>query len=83
MGPGTITFYDNGSTRRLQVAPSQASFAEMFAPCRFAATAKATGASGLAVGTCQLTSIYENFQWRLCDSRFLPASSLTPFMIWR
>ena len=83
MGPGTLTFYDNGSTRRLQVAPSQASFAEMFAPCRFAATAKATGASGLAIGTCQLTSIYENFQWRLCDSRFLPASSLTPFMIWR
>ncbi len=83
MGPGTITFYDNGSTRRTQVAPSQASFAEMFAPCRFAATAKSTGASGFAIGTCQLTSIYENFQWRLCDSRFLPASSLTPFMIWR
>jgi hypothetical protein len=83
MGPGTLTFYDTGSTRRVQVAPSQAAFAELFAPCRFAATNRATGASGLAIGTCQLTAIYENFQWRLCDSRFLPASSLAPFTIWR
>lgn len=83
MGPGSLNFYDNGSSRRTQVPPSQAAFAELLAPCRFAATNKATGVSGLAIGTCQLNAIYENFQWRLCDSYFLPAPSLTPFMIWR
>ena len=83
MGPGSLNFYDNGSSRRTQVPPSQAGFAELLAPCSFAATNKATGASGLAIGTCQLTAVYENFQWRLCDSRFLAAPSLTPFMIWR
>jgi hypothetical protein len=83
MGPGSLNFYDTGSSRRTQVPPSQAGFAELLAPCRFAATNKATGASGLAVGTCQLTQIYENFRWQLCDSRFLAAPGLTPFTIWR
>src|SRR6185436_6527331 len=55
MGPGSITFYDTGSTKRVQVPPSQAVFAEFFASCRFAATARATNATGVAVGTCELT----------------------------
>jgi hypothetical protein len=76
IGPSAITFYEDGSRRR-QVPASQATFAELLASCRFAATAKATGVSGVAVGTCMLTDIYENFQWRLCDSRFL-APSLSP-----
>jgi hypothetical protein len=51
--------------------PALATFATVLAPCRFAATEKATGQFGIAKGTCQLTTIYENWQWRLCDSRFL------------
>ena len=73
MGTGSIAFYDSGDIiRRRPAAPSQAGFAEFLAPCRFASTLKATGASEIAVGTCQLTHVYENWQWRLCDSRFLP-----------
>jgi hypothetical protein len=72
MGSGSLTFYDTGAVgRRRVVPPAESAFAELLAPCRFASTTKATGASGVAVGTCQLTSVYENWQWRLCDSRFL------------
>jgi len=51
--------------------PTLATFAIVLAPCRFAATEKATGTFGIANGTCQLTNVYENWQWRLCDSHFL------------
>ena len=77
MGPASILFYDSGSTSRRSVPASQALFAELTASCRFAATDKTTGQAGVAVGTCLLNHIYENFQWRLCDSRFVTAS-LTP-----
>lgn len=77
MGPASILFYDSGGTSRRSVAASQALFAELTASCRFAATDKTTGQAGVAVGTCLLNHIYENFQWRLCDSRFL-TPSLTP-----
>src|SRR6185436_6986472 len=44
MGPGSLTFYDVAPVgRRKVVPPSQAGFAELLAPCRFASTAKATG----------------------------------------
>jgi hypothetical protein len=73
MGTGSISFYDSGDIiRRKPAPPSQAGFAEFVAPCRFASTLKATGIAGVAVGTCQLTHVYENWRWRLCDSRFLP-----------
>ena len=72
MGTGSLTFYDTGAVgRRKVVPPAQSAFAELLAPCRFVSTTIATGASGVAVGTCLLTTIYENWQWRLCDSRFL------------
>jgi hypothetical protein len=81
MGTPSITYYDDGSTSRRQVPPSQSRFAELLAPCRFAATSKATGLFSVATGTCQLTTVYETSQWRLCDSRFLPsASTLTEFL---
>jgi hypothetical protein len=80
MGTASTAFYDSGSvTRRMPVPPSQAGFAELLAPCRFASTTKATGVSGIAVGTCQLTYVYENWQWRLCDSHFLAAPGSTAF----
>jgi hypothetical protein len=77
VGPASITFFDTSNTPRIAVPASQAVYAELTASCRFAATDKATGQAGVAVGTCLLTNIYENFQWRLCDSRFL-APSLSP-----
>jgi hypothetical protein len=79
MGPASIAFYDAASTTR-PVAPSQAAFADLRAPCRFAATSKATGEFGIATGTCQLTHIYENWQWRQCESHLLnPSSSSAVF----
>jgi hypothetical protein len=82
MGPASITFYDTSSvTRRTPVAPSQAGFVELLAPCRFASTSKATGVSGFAIGTCELTYVYENWQWRQCDSLFLSSPGSTMF-IW-
>lgn len=48
-----------------------ATFATVLAPCNFAATRKSNGAFGIASGTCRLTNVYENFQWRLCESNFL------------
>ena len=78
MGPASISFFDSSSTtRRNPVPASQAVYAELTASCRFSATDKSTGQTGLAVGTCLLTNVYENFQWRLCDSRFL-APTLSP-----
>jgi len=78
MGPTSITFFDvASSSRRVQVPASQSTYAELTASCRFAATDRSTGQSSVAVGTCFLTGVYESFQWRLCDSRFL-APSLTP-----
>ncbi len=56
---------------------TQATFATVLAPCNFAATNKSTGVFGVARGTCQLVNVYENWQWRLCESHFLPPPSST------
>jgi hypothetical protein len=56
----TITF-NGGMTR-----------ATVLAPCRFGATEKATGAFGIANGTCRLIHVYENRRWYLCESWFDP-----------
>ena len=78
MGSGSLGFYDIGDVvRRKAVPATQAGFAEFLAPCRFAATRIAGGAFSVSTGTCRLTSVYENFSWRLCDSNFLTGSGLT------
>ncbi len=74
MGPSSIAFYDAASTKR-PVPASQAAFADLRAPCRFARTPKATGAFGFTIGTCQLTHVYENWQWRQCESHLLDYTS--------
>jgi hypothetical protein len=80
MGPGSIAFYDAASTLR-PVPASQAAFADFRAPCRFAATSRLTGEFGISTGTCQLTNVYENWQWRQCESHFLnPSSSSAVFL---
>jgi hypothetical protein len=40
--------------------------------CRFVSTRKATGLKEIADGICRLTNVYEDYRWRLCDSRFDP-----------
>jgi hypothetical protein len=80
MGSASIAFYDAASTKR-PVPASQAAFADLRAPCRFAATSRTTGEFGIAIGTCQLTHVYENWQWRQCESHFLnPTSSSAVFL---
>jgi hypothetical protein len=78
VGSGTPAFYDTPA-RRQPVPPAQASFAEIFDPCRFGATNLATRVFGVAIGTCQLTAVYENFQWRLCDSHFQSLPGVSAF----
>jgi hypothetical protein len=78
LGTGSIGFYDTGNVaRRIAVPPSQAGFAEFLAPCRFTSTRISTGRVEVASGTCRLTTVYEDWQWRLCDSNFLTGSGLT------
>jgi hypothetical protein len=79
VGPDSIAFYDARSSRR-PVPASQSTFADFRAPCRFAATSTVTGVFGIASGTCQLTHVYENWQWRMCESHFLnPSNSSAAF----
>lgn len=40
------------------------------APCTFEDTVKATGVRETVVGTCVLTSVYEDWKWLLCVSHF-------------
>lgn len=65
---GSITYNTPGNV------PTGAMSATVLAPCNFAARRLSTGAFGIARGTCRLTNVYENWQWRLCESNFLPAS---------
>ena len=73
MGTASLTFYDTGARsavaglcrRRRRPSPSCWRRAGSRRPT------KPPAQSGVAVGTCQLTTVYENWQWRLCDSRFL------------
>lgn len=43
---------------------------EVVAPCTFRSISKATGKTETTAGTCRLTTLYENWRWMLCDSRF-------------
>jgi len=79
VGFGPPSFYDSVARRQV-VQPDKSSFAETFDPCSFAATNLATRVFGIAVGTCQLTAVYENFQWRLCDSHFQPQAAVSAFL---
>jgi hypothetical protein len=58
-------------------SPSQASFATIRLNCRFVSTRKATGSREIAEGICRLTNVYEDFRWRLCESRFDPLPGST------
>lgn len=52
--------------------PEGATLATVDAPCRFVSTVRATGETEVADGTCRLGNVYEQGQWRLCESNFLP-----------
>ena len=43
---------------------------EIVAPCSFRSMSKATGRMDTTSGTCNLTSVYEDWRWQLCESRF-------------
>lgn len=49
---------------------SDRTFANITAPCTFYDTRKDNGKHETVVGTCRLTSVYEDWQWRLCESNF-------------
>lgn len=51
------------------------SFANSDVPCAFVSIQKATGKTETATGTCNLTAVYENFKWFLCDSHFTGTNS--------
>jgi hypothetical protein len=50
-------------------------FAEVFAPCVFRSTLK-NGTKEAFSGNCELTAVYENNRWWLCESRFNDAVAL-------
>ncbi len=63
---------------------SQRTFADIAAPCTFFDTVIATGVDQTVTGTCQLTAVYENWRWLLCDSHFLspkPATGLDRYRV--
>lgn len=49
---------------------SDATRADITAPCTFVDIEKATGRRETVTGTCKLRSVYESFRWFLCESRF-------------
>jgi hypothetical protein len=63
--------------------PAKPTFSTVLAPCHFAATNKTTGVFGIANGTCRLTTVYENWQWYLCDSNFLSNSFTSAMRFFR
>jgi hypothetical protein len=72
--PAKSSFSISSITYNTGSRPEGATSATVLASCHFYATNKATGAVGIANGTCELTGVYENWQWRLCDSHFLAGS---------
>jgi hypothetical protein len=50
-------------------------FADVFAPCVFRSTRK-DGTKEAYSGNCELTAVYENNRWWLCESRFNDAVAL-------
>jgi hypothetical protein len=79
-GSGTPNFYNMSGAGRQSRPPAQAAYAELFESCHFASTNLATKIFGVATGTCELTAVYESFQWRLCDSHFTPQGAVSAFM---
>jgi hypothetical protein len=71
----SITYFTerNGTV----TTPNLATWARLLASCHFVSTEKATGATDVVDGICELTNTLENFVWRLCDSHFLPPNSTT------
>lgn len=62
-------------------SPAQASFATVRLNCHFVSTRKATGLTEIADGICRMTNVYEDYRWRLCESRFdPPPGSATQFI---
>ena len=63
-------------------SPEQATGATVRLNCRFVSIRKETGLTEVAEGICRMTNVYENFQWRLCESLFDPpsGSSATAFI---
>jgi len=45
-------------------------FGDVVAPCTFRSVSKSTGRSETTAGTCVLTTVYENWRWKLCGSQF-------------
>jgi hypothetical protein len=71
----SITYNTSGNT------PAQATFATVRLNCHFVSTSRSTGVTGPADGICRLNNVYENNQWRLCDSLFDPPAGTTSSFI--
>jgi hypothetical protein len=74
----TITSYSVEPNPRVDVAfggvcrdRDRAGDACAYVPVRWVSTVKADGSTETATGTDQISAIYENDRWRLCDSDFL------------
>lgn len=62
----------------------QCSFTSVWTQCppadhRWNSFCSAPGQVDTVAGTCRLTTVYENQQWRLCSSLYDPAPTLAPF----
>src|SRR5690606_34426582 len=53
---------------------AEQTFAWIFAPCRFRDIRRSDGLPFVATGNCELTAVYENGRWWLCDSHFRNAT---------
>jgi hypothetical protein len=78
-GSAAPNFYNTSGGGHQPRPPAQSTYAELFVPCRFASTNLMTHVFGVAIGTCELTAVYESFQWRLCDSHFQPQAAISAF----
>ena len=61
--------------------PDQTTFATVRLNCHFVSTNRFTGITGPADGICRLNNVYENHQWRLCDSLFDPPAGVSTAFI--
>ncbi len=61
--------------------PDQTTFATVRLNCHFVSTNRFTGITGPADGICRLNNVYENNQWRLCDSLFDPPAGVSTAFI--
>jgi hypothetical protein len=71
----SITYFTPGNV------PDQTTVATVRLNCHFVSTNRFTGVTGPADGICRLNNVYENHQWRLCESLFdPPAGASTAFI---